>query len=42
MSAVEYYDLVFDFISVEKVFDVLNNPMKFSDISSLYVKVIND
>jgi len=42
MPVVEYYDLVFAFISVEKVFDVLNNPMKFSDISILYVKVTND
>lgn len=36
------YDLLFDPLTVEKIINVIENPMEFKDISDLYVKVIND
>lgn len=36
------YDLVFDPIDIDMIPDILKNPKEFSDISSLYVKVMND
>lgn len=35
------YDLVFDPIHIEKIPYIVKNPKEFSDISSLYVKVMN-